>query len=69
MLNNNSIQPSHIQIFYCLPIAGGEAAKYEAGEEATDKADTEEGVEELCDGVTDTVAPVAAAATEQEAAN
>ena len=39
---------------------------------ATDKADTEEGVEEICEGVTDTVAPAAATtatATEQEAAN
>ena len=46
-------------------ISGGEAAKYDAGEEnlATDKVDTEEVVEELCETVADSSAPAA----EQEA--
>jgi len=44
---------------------GGETAKYDAGEEtlATDKVDTEEVVEELCESVADSSAPAA----EQEA--
>ena len=46
-------------------ISGGEAAKYDAGEEnlATDKVDTEGVVEELCETVADSSAPAA----EQEA--